>query len=737
MCKKEDFGNCDPETADQEYCIFHKPNKSEEEAVEFYRKFLERFKPRVEETKVNGQKVKRLVFEEPVDVSGYVFPEIPKGPIEYVDADGNEWNQRFTFENAVFKNHVSFYQATFEGIMSFKKATFKKFACFAKVTFHRFTSFDFASFEFQTTEITDNKLIRLFNELTLLCPRLYPVSIPGHMELLAGTVFFKVVFNNGASFYMAKFRGITDFRDSEFRVSDYDELFIYSDYHKWAITGVTFNEASFEYALFERAKFYAGCEFNQINANWLSFEKCKFGGDNEVSSLFRDSELGGIDFSGSEFRGSVIFTQSIFKGIAKFYNVKFNASEGMVVAFNGAKFYDDADFYKATFNVAVNFNDSCFYGKTGFQGCVFEQQAEFYRATFKGNETSFASSTFKGVVHFEFAEFGKTTFNFAVFENGASFKNAKFEGDALFWELTILKPLEFHDATFKSKAEFLRCKFRDAVEFSEASFNDVSFDWSLFEGIAELTAVYHGKASFKRSTFHLGVQIDWDRVKVERIESKKELIRIYVATLKQEGRIREATKVALQFRKELNQYKRKKGRLKERIQAYFEWIIFDLPTDYLTNSIKAFKSSILIVLVFAFLYWGISFTSQGAIYSSSCVFSPDNLALNTNINFTSTFDVELNGSKLDIQGLSISNVSDQKIVTLTGCIRKNEESEIKHLFDYLYFSLVTFTTLGYGDFHPVGILKILAGIEAFLGVLFAAMISAILGKELFVEEFEE
>ncbi|NPA47942.1 MAG: hypothetical protein GXO14_04800, partial [Thermococci archaeon] len=43
MCKMAHFGNCDPETKDQEYCIFHKPNKSEEEAREFWEKFLLQF----------------------------------------------------------------------------------------------------------------------------------------------------------------------------------------------------------------------------------------------------------------------------------------------------------------------------------------------------------------------------------------------------------------------------------------------------------------------------------------------------------------------------------------------------------------------------------------------------------------------------------------------------------------------------------------------------------------------
>ena len=36
-------------------------------------------------------------------------------------------------------------------------------------------------------------------------------------------------------------------------------------------------------------------------------------------------------------------------------------------------------------------------------------------------------------------------------------------------------------------------------------------------------------------------------------------------------------------------------------------------------------------------------------------------------------------------------------------------------FSSIYFSVVTFTTLGYGDIHPVGFSRLIAAIEAFVG----------------------
>jgi len=46
---------------------------------------------------------------------------------------------------------------------------------------------------------------------------------------------------------------------------------------------------------------------------------------------------------------------------------------------------------------------------------------------------------------------------------------------------------------------------------------------------------------------------------------------------------------------------------------------------------------------------------------------------------------------------------------------------VKSYLGQLYFSGVTFTALGYGDFSPVGATRILAFLESFLGVFFIAL----------------
>jgi hypothetical protein len=43
-----------------------------------------------------------------------------------------------------------------------------------------------------------------------------------------------------------------------------------------------------------------------------------------------------------------------------------------------------------------------------------------------------------------------------------------------------------------------------------------------------------------------------------------------------------------------------------------------------------------------------------------------------------------------------------------------------HLFDYVYFSATTYTSLGFGDVYPAGEARLLAGVEALNGLLLIA-----------------
>jgi len=53
-----------------------------------------------------------------------------------------------------------------------------------------------------------------------------------------------------------------------------------------------------------------------------------------------------------------------------------------------------------------------------------------------------------------------------------------------------------------------------------------------------------------------------------------------------------------------------------------------------------------------------------------------------------------------------------------------------NFLDCLYFSFVTFTTLGYGDLHPVAITKAFAAVEAFTGAFMLALFVLTMGRKM-------
>lgn len=60
----------------------------------------------------------------------------------------------------------------------------------------------------------------------------------------------------------------------------------------------------------------------------------------------------------------------------------------------------------------------------------------------------------------------------------------------------------------------------------------------------------------------------------------------------------------------------------------------------------------------------------------------------------------------------------------------NNQTVEATLPDALYFSLVTFTTLGYGDFHAIGFMRFVAGLESFMGVFLMSLFTVIVGRRI-------
>ena len=804
MCRMAHFGNCDPETADQEYCIFHKPDKTEEEAREFWKKFFERFGPKVEKREINGRRQKVLVFERPINAMGFVFPEMPSQPIEmprgWKFCNRQYYPECIDFRGAIFDDYVNFYRAVFEDEISFENTVFKEDVLFSKAFFKKLVLFNGCSFNGK-----GNKLPKIYTEIAQVDPFDDILSVIDNTEaedpenINISTAFIKTVFEETASFFDATFEGSILFDMAEFQ------------------KGAIFDKVQFKGFLtsFRGIKVYS-------SPDRLRFEIGLFS-DTKYDAYHQEFNSG-ISFIDAEFFGArVKFERAVINLGTQFQRCNFHSEE--------------VNFHKATFNGETRFNDAIFKGDTKFWECKFNGRSEFYRAKFQGKQTSFARSTFKDVAAFEFAEFGKTLFNFATFEKGVSFKNAMFYDEALFRETKFKEPVEFHSAVFVGDARFESTFFESIAEFPKAIFlQSADFNGAIFNNKADFSRTFfNGDAIFRDVAFRVSVdfsdkpaekklrevlnderlkktpalkkvqinlgykfggKVDFSHASVTAMkfveldktpldshdyrilvqefvglfrisEAIIESARIQRVSFEKEGKRDEADKMFVLEMRTRRRVRSKKTNMK--IQNFLEWLIGDLPSEYGTNWRQVIWLSLLVVLYFGIAYWleilsysfyigwdiewfkwldlGMFWTLFGVSYLVvlyyRCIFenittledfisgirrywkywaillSPTYLAWIIFSNLSLPFSARVL-NKATIQ------LSNNVIVALNP---ENPGSVLGTFLNALYYSLVTFTTLGYGDMHPTGWLKALSAIEALTGAVFMALIVAVIARK--------
>jgi uncharacterized protein YjbI with pentapeptide repeats len=98
------------------------------------------------------------------------------------------------------------------------------------------------------------------------------------------------------------------------------------------------------------------------------------------------------------------------------------------------------------------------------------------------------------------------------------------------------------------------------------------------------------------------------------------------------------------------------------------------------------------------------------------------------------------GDMLCKYGTSFVRVLMASVLVLTLCaflytfnaslLFHNEPLEYHSFWNSLYFSLVTFTTLGYGDYHAVGAMRFVAATESFIGAALIALFTVIVARNI-------
>jgi len=340
----------------------------------------------------------------------------------------------------------------------------------------------------------------------------------------------------------------------------------------------------------------------------------------------------------------------------------------------------DYNFRDFIFIGYIEFNNTIFKTDyTSFLGAIFQGDVDFLAAAFSGCSLFFGA-TFKGDVRFIGADF----------QGYADFREATFEGAANFWGATFEGTAHFEEATFKGDADFRKVKFLLLNNFMGATFERAAdFGNVIFSPGNKLNLKVKGSGiisfehTFLENVFldldlDNGVLVDFTDSLLGNTKAQKKQIENHILQEKRKE-FSQALEVYLLLKNNFHSIGRyddeswafKKEKDMERkgschFNTLHKWLwscFLNGLFGYGEQPVKVIISAIIIILIFTFLFMG--------------------------------------------SGISSSIIGS---------------STSKKFLDCVYFSVITFTTLGYGDFRPLeGWGRLFSGTEAFIGALMMAL----------------
>jgi hypothetical protein len=554
------------------------------------------------------------------------------------------------------------------------------------------------------------KNVKFIAEDGRTCPRTAIVTLFGHHGDQMGTELFGVI--EISEIYRIIGEGLDlnldNYYVSEFSLSNYRRIkgldkkdFV--DLKRFSARNAFFEAKTatdFSYSSFSDDDVdFDGCQFAKGK---VTFTGTNFGKGNVIFSntLFRD---GNIEFNGSIFGdGDFLFKNSIVKdGVKDFQDIKFGDGE---VSFANTEFnYGELLFINTQFgNGRFNFKVTRIAGgKVDFHYSAFgDCEVTFERAEFGNSRVDFRTVDFgSGRINFNRAIFGNGEVNF----EGASckagkiqFKKAEMGAGPKNFSLMEMVNAEIHfEKTEFGDGDVVFNNSRIKVLSLQSCHLDHYFDLRLAG--AELLdisdTIIRDIVDLEPYEFKIDIQvldmsgmriigklyIDWEQNECRKVitaqtetslRQKAEQFRILKTNFSSTGKYDDEDKAYVEFKRfEANAdmlesiENNKWARFWEYPIYAFKWLVFDKIGLYATSPGRVLFSVVIFWLFFGTTYFLIQGSGLGKTMSS--VGNPDNLT---------------------------------------------------PLLQSFYHSAITFFTIGYGDVYPMGISRIVSGLEGFMGV---------------------
>lgn len=306
---------------------------------------------------------------------------------------------------------------------------------------------------------------------------------------------------------------------------------------------------------------------------------------------------------------------------------------------------------------------------------------------------AFAGMSFKVLGNFRDAQFdGDTNFEHTAFRSGADFTNARFSGSAFFARAKFSAPCDFSGAKFEGYARFVGACFVDQAMFAGTLFRrDAFFEGAQFQmGTGFWDADFRGGACFSDAVFKKWLSIGTARVKgTVTFSLPWDSTPPFCHAAQGEEPYRLAKRVAQEhgdYRRAADYHYAEECAINSRLRriARKTW-----KRKKWCQGIKALIGT------------------YGEVPLARWLFGYGERPLRPLI--AGLIVIVLSGVFYCIGGVI--------------CTGSNAGVHVTHdWWDSLYFSVITFTTLGYGDLVPSSeLLRVLAGLEALAGAALMAL----------------
>jgi len=212
-----------------------------------------------------------------------------------------------------------------------------------------------------------------------------------------------------------------------------------------------------------------------MEVDWSPFEIRRT--EKEITLYLR-----GIEGSRANVRAEDV--HKIWKAIGRGWNIHIENAviEGKIILSKTGIEPDDQGRFPVTSKLYISKSD--IWGRTVFWRAKFENVVDFRGVKFK-QEVYFQEAVFRETTVFTGSRFCmKVNFNKAIFREPVVFSRVRFFGEAMFQESKFWEKADFTRASFIKRAAFILTRFAEA-DFSEARFKDEAvFTDSKFEKTA-------------------------------------------------------------------------------------------------------------------------------------------------------------------------------------------------------------------------------------------------------------